>query len=171
MEASAIIRDIVAGAMIFGIEIPVELTMMLRAIMTIEGVGKEIQPDLDVLEVAKPILVKIVWQRYHPLKMGNELLRGAGRFGALARDLPFHLQDIIEDIRQGRLRIVAQDPARTRALDRLGKQIRAAIVSSSLLGAGVALMITDHSRFGLGLLIGSGVWMIFHLFFDGRTKK
>ena len=69
------VDHIVIGAVKFEIEIPTELTMMIRAMMTIEGVGKEIHPDLDVFGVAKPYLAKIVWQRYHPMKLGNDLVK------------------------------------------------------------------------------------------------
>lgn len=172
MEAAAIVRDIIVGAIKFKIEIPAELTMMVRAMMTIEGVGKEIHPDLDLFAVAKPYLARIIWQRYHPLKLGSELLSGAGRLGAMARDLPFQLQEILEDLRHGRLRLQTEDQKRARALERLGARLRAAVVSAALLGAGITLLVAgQESTLGWGLLAGSGAWMAAHLFCDWRSGK
>jgi ubiquinone biosynthesis protein len=172
VEFSAVVRDIVAGAMKFEIEIPVELTMMFRALMTIEGVGKEIDPELDVLGVAKPYLARIVWQRYHPARMGEELVKDAGRLAGLARGLPDQLNEIIEDTRQGRLQIRTVDEEAARATDRLGRRVRAALLCAALLGSGVALMVAGVQReLSWGLLAGAGVWLAGHLFCDWRSRS
>jgi ubiquinone biosynthesis protein len=174
LDAAAILRDIVLGAMKFEIEIPVELTMMIRAMMTMEGVGKEIYPDLDLFAVAKPYLTRTIWQRYHPLRLGEELLRGVSRLGGLARDLPFQLKDILEDLRQGRLKLQTRDPERARALDLLGRRIRASVVSVGLLGSGVTLLaVGQDSRIAWVLFGAAFVFFSTHLLLDlfGRRGK
>jgi ubiquinone biosynthesis protein len=170
MEAAGIIRDIVAGAIKFEIEIPVELTMMLRALMTIEGVGKEIHPELDVFGVARPYLTRIIWQRYHPLRLGAELARGASRLGGMARDLPFQLQEILEDLRRGRLTVRTEDRVAAAASDRLGRRVRAGLVSGALLGSGTALLLAGKlPALAWGLLAAAGVWLLVHLARDLRA--
>jgi len=171
IELSAVIRDIVAGAMKFELEIPVELTMMFRALMTIEGVGKEIDPELDVLEVAKPYLARIILQRYNPRRLGEDLLRDAGRLSSLARGLPDQLQEILEDTRQGRLQIRAVDPEGSRATERLGRRIRAALLSAALLGSAVALLIARvQPALAWTLLAAAAVWLAGHLIAEWRKR-
>jgi predicted unusual protein kinase regulating ubiquinone biosynthesis (AarF/ABC1/UbiB family) len=53
---AAMISDLVRGATKFGLEVPPDFLLVGKAIMTIEGVGKEIDPDLDVFGEAKPVL-------------------------------------------------------------------------------------------------------------------
>ncbi len=172
IQASAIVRDIVAGAIQFEIEIPVELTMMLRGLMTIEGVGKEINPELDLFGVAKPYLAKMILQRYHPLKIGGELMRGVERLSSVARDLPFQLQDILEDLRKGRLEVRAVDPSRSLALERLGKRIRTGLVSVGLLAAGVAVHLARPGDRLAWVLLGiAGFLFLGHLLLDRRAGK
>jgi ubiquinone biosynthesis protein len=172
VEFSAVIRDIVAGAMKFEIEIPVELTMMFRALMTIEGVGKEIDPELDVLAVARPHLARLIWQRYNPMRVGEDLLKNAGRLAGMARDLPEQLNEIIEDTRMGRLRIQAVDPETARATDRLGRRIRAGLICAALLGSAVALLIARvQPALAWSLLAGAGVWLVGHLFGELRSRR
>jgi ubiquinone biosynthesis protein len=172
VQASALVRDIVAGAIKFEIEIPSELTMMIRAMMTIEGVGKEIHPELDLFAVAQPYLTKLAMQRYHPLRIGAELLRGAGRLSNMARDLPFQLQDILEDLRQGRLQVRTADPARDKASERLGRRIRASIIAAALLGAGTALLVARlHPSLAWSLLIAAGAWTLGHLLLDWHSRR
>jgi ubiquinone biosynthesis protein len=49
---SALIRDIVGGAVKYGLEIPPEFLMLGRTLMTVEGVGKQLYPELDVYSEA-----------------------------------------------------------------------------------------------------------------------
>lgn len=172
IQASAIVRDIVVGAIQFEIEIPVELTMMLRGLMTIEGVGKEINPELDLFGVAKPYLAKMILQRYHPLKLGGELMRGVERLSSVARDLPFQLQDILEDLRKGRLEVRTTDPQKSLALERLGRRVRAGLVSVGLLAAGVAVYIgRPGERLSWYLLGAAALVFLLHLLLDRRAGR
>ncbi|MCC6748018.1 MAG: AarF/ABC1/UbiB kinase family protein [Deltaproteobacteria bacterium] len=172
MEGSALLRDLIVGAMKFDLEIPTELTMMTRAILTVEGVGKQLYPELDLFGVARPHLARIVWQRYHPMRLVGELGRGAGRLGTLARDLPMQLHELLEDLRHGRLRVRTVDPAAARATERLGRRLRAAIVSTALLGSGVALLVAGKEpALARGLLWAALAAFALHLIGDLRDGK
>jgi ubiquinone biosynthesis protein len=172
VELSAVIRDIVAGAMKFELEIPVELTMMFRALMTIEGVGKEIDPELDVLAVARPYLARLIWQRYNPVRVGEDLLKNAGRLAGLARELPGQLSEIIEDTRTGRLQVRTVDPETARAIERLGRRIRAGLICAALLGSAVALLVARvQPTLAWSLLSGAGLWLAGHLLCELRSNR
>lgn len=167
IEIAAVLRNIVLGAVRFELEIPAELTMLFRAIITIEGVGKEIYPRLDVLQVARPYLAAMVLRRYHPARLGQDLLRGTGRWAGIARDLPEQLRDIVDDLRRGDLTVHAVDPEAGRALERIGKRVRAALLSATLLACGVALLIADrHVYIGYGLMGAAGAWIGAHMLSD-----
>lgn len=172
IEAAAIFRDLIAGAMKFEIEIPSELTMLFRAIMTIEGVGKEIDPELDVLAVAKPYLAKMLLQRYHPTRVARELWRDVGRLSNVARELPAQLTHIIEDLQRGDLRIQTVDRQRARATERLGRRLRSTLLCVGAAGSGIALLVAGrHPSLATGLLIGAAVWLVGHLMADWRHQQ
>src|SRR5262249_19150656 len=79
LELSAMIRDLVQGAIKFDIEMPVEMMMVGKSLMTVEGIGKSIYPELDVFEEARPFLLKLIMSRYSPDKIGLKLLRVASK--------------------------------------------------------------------------------------------
>ena len=54
IELSGLIRDLVQGAMKYGLEIPTDFLLVGKALMTVEGIGKELDPDLDVFGEASP---------------------------------------------------------------------------------------------------------------------
>src|ERR1043165_2630280 len=54
IDLAAMISDLVGGATKYGLEIPPDFLLVGKALMTLEGVGKEIDPDLDVYSEARP---------------------------------------------------------------------------------------------------------------------
>ena len=59
-----------------------------KALMTIEGVGKEIYPELDVFEEMKPYFMRLMWARYSPERLTQDLVRTLTRISGAATDLP-----------------------------------------------------------------------------------
>ncbi len=168
MELAALIRDLVQGAMKFEIEMPTEIVMVGKALMTVEGIGKEIYPDLDVFAEARPFFLKLLKQRYSPQRIGQELLKGITKLGSAAQDLPGQVQEILEDLRSGRLRVEATDPNLVRASDRLGRRIFSAVVFAALVWAGTTLELAGRHGVATGLFIAAGALIALHWFKDSR---
>jgi ubiquinone biosynthesis protein len=163
MEVAALVRDLVQGAVKFEIEMPVEMLMVGKALMTVEGIGKSIYPDLDVFAEARPFFLKLVWQRYSPEKVGLKLLRAASRLSGAATDLPLLLQEVLDDLRRGHIRVQAEDPGLGRAAERLGRRIALGLMGAALVGGGTALYLGGHVRlgavfFGLSGVCALGAW-------------
>ncbi|HTM23320.1 MAG TPA: AarF/UbiB family protein, partial [Kofleriaceae bacterium] len=71
IEVSALIRDLVQGAIKYEIDMPVEMLMVGKALMTVEGIGKEIHPGLDVWTELRPYFLKLLRDRYSPERLGR----------------------------------------------------------------------------------------------------
>jgi ubiquinone biosynthesis protein len=56
---------------------PVELVLMVKAIVTFEGVGQILNPGFDVVEVSKVHIGRIFARQFSPLRIAREGLRGA----------------------------------------------------------------------------------------------
>jgi len=148
IQLSAMIKDLVDGAVKFGLEIPNDFLMVGKALMTIEGIGKELDPDLDVFNEAKPYFIGLLQKRYSPEQIGNELLRGVERFAGVAHDVPFHLQEVLDDLRMGRLQIQTVETQAAPTLDRLGRRIFSGMTVASLnVAAGLATI--SHFKYNL----------------------
>jgi ubiquinone biosynthesis protein len=150
IELAALVRDLVEGAVRFGIEMPTDFMMVGKALMTIEGIGKELDPDLDVFGEAQPYFVELLKKRYSPEELGNELLRGAERFAGLAHDVPFHLREVLDDLRMGRLQIQTVENSIDPAYDRLGRRIFSGMIVASL-NVSAALVLLSTWRFRIWL--------------------
>jgi len=171
IDLSAMIRDLVQGAMKYGLEIPTDFMMVGKALMTIEGIGKQLDPDLDVFGEAQPYFVKLLRQRYSPQRIGNDLLRGVEQLSRAGYDVPLQAREVLEDLRLGRLELRTADPMLPISADRLGRRLfSGVVVGSSTIGGALALA---HDRtIGLILFVVAGAVLLMHIVLDrGRTPK
>ncbi len=172
IELSGLIRDLVQGAMKYGIEIPPDFMMVGKSLMTIEGIGKELDPDLDVFGEASPYFYDLMKKRYSPERIGNELIRGVEQLSRAGYDVPIQLREVLDDLRMGRLVVRTTDPAAELAVDRLGRRLFAGLVSAALLGSGAALLREDdRSTLGIALLVTAAVFAVGHVLLDRRRFK
>jgi ubiquinone biosynthesis protein len=136
IELSDLIADLAQGALKFGVEVPTDFLLVGKALMTMEGVGKALEPNLDVFEEAKPLFMDLVKKRYSPERLGNELLRRLERLSGTTSNLPEQLREVMDDLRFGRLTIRTSDADAGSASDRLGRRIYSGMVASSLILSG-----------------------------------
>lgn len=174
VELSSMIRDIVGAALKYGIEIPTDFLMMSKSLMTVEGVGKEIDPDFDVYEESKPLFTEILKKRYSPERIGAQLLRRIERLGGVGYKVPQQLEEVLDDLRLGRLRVNTQDTLHVAAVERHGRRLFTAVVSAALLIAGAWLTSAEIVYAGYGLLAAALLLLSWHtwreLFYDLRRR-
>jgi len=140
--------------------------MMAKALMTIEGVGKEIYPDLDVVSECRPFFTQLVQDRFSPKRLTESFLRSLSRFSSTASTLPYQLQDVLEDLRRGSLNLKTSDPDFKPSLDRLGRRIFTSVVFVGLLGSGTALFLNEHPYLGVTAWFFAGSLFFWHVVFD-----
>lgn len=164
IEVSLLIRDIVSGAIKYGLEIPPEFLMLGRTLMTIEGVGKEIYPDLDVFSELQPYFLRLMRQRYSPERISSDLLRNLGQLRTTAGHMPQKLDELLDDLRRGTLLVNTRDPDIPRVTDLLGRRIFSGLTIVALVGGGSFLVTQARGEVAGYVLLGAaGVWLLGHL--------
>jgi ubiquinone biosynthesis protein len=163
IQLSAMIRDLVNGAVKYGLEIPPEFLMLGRTLMTIEGVGKEIYPELDVFEECKPFFARMVARRYSPERLSSEALRAVARISGPATAIPSKLDDALDDLLRGNLALKTHDPTLAPASDLLGRRFFSGLIVAALIG-GACLLLANSANLVLGyVMLGvAAVWVIGH---------
>jgi ubiquinone biosynthesis protein len=162
IEISALIRDLAQGAMKYGVEVPTDLLLVGKTLMTVEGVGKALDPDLDVFQEGKPLFLDIVKKRYSPERLGNELLRRLERLSGATSNLPEQISDVLDDLRFGRLTVRTSDADGGSASDRLGRRIYTGMVGSSLILAGAWALSSNQLYPSVALFASAGLLLFGH---------
>jgi ubiquinone biosynthesis protein len=164
INLSAMIGDLVYGATKYGLEIPSDFMLVGKALMTVEGVGKEIDPELDVYGEARPYFLDLLKKRYSPERLGMDLYRGVERLSSAAYELPPLTREILDDLRLGRLTVVVSDPGRSPAADRLGARIFAGLIVVAFVMSGSWLVAAGSQELlGIVLIVIGGLAMLTHL--------
>lgn len=167
IDLSAMIRDLVQGAMKYGLEIPTDFMLVGKALMTIEGIGKELDPDLDVFGEAQPYFVRLLKARYSPQRLGNELIRGVEQLSRAGYDVPLQAREVLEDLRLGRLSVRIAEASLAPATDRLGRRLFSGLVVASSTIAG-ALTFGHERTLGAALFAVAATILVFHVALDLR---
>ncbi|MEA2748551.1 MAG: ubiquinone biosynthesis protein [Myxococcales bacterium] len=170
IDLSAMLRDLVQGAMKYGIEIPTDFLLVGKALMTLEGIGKQLDPDLDVFGEAQPYFVSIMKKRYSPQRLGNELIRGVEQLSRAGYDVPLQAREILEDLRLGRLIVKTADPGLPIAADRLGRRLFSGVIIASMILGG-ALVMPQQLVTGVVLFGVAGSLLVLHVLRDRRLGR
>jgi ubiquinone biosynthesis protein len=157
---SDLIRDLANASLRYGMETPSELVMVGKAVMTVEGIARQIYPALDVVEEMRPYFTDIVGYRYSPERLTTDMLHIAARFANAATEFPARADDILEDLRQGRMSIDVRQTSLMRATERLGRRIFSGLVVASLIATGGLLLAHDHPGYGNALFAIAAVWTV-----------
>ncbi|MEO8634715.1 MAG: AarF/UbiB family protein [Gemmatimonadales bacterium] len=72
-----LILDSLSRGAQYGMYFPVELVLMVKALVTFEGVGHVLLPGFDVAEVSKRHIRSLFIQQFSPLRLLTEGMRGA----------------------------------------------------------------------------------------------
>jgi ubiquinone biosynthesis protein len=127
----------------FKLDIQPQLIMLQKTLLNIEGLGRELYPDLDVMATSKPELERILREKHgfdHAAKDLRERLPG---WLSQAPDMPGLLYDYLKQATEGNLvsRVDPRDLARFRAGEsELNRRKIQAISGSSLFFSGALLI-------------------------------
>ena len=79
----------------FQVEIQPQLVLLQKTLLNIEGLGRQLDPDLDLWSTAKPFLEKWMLEQLGPQRMWRELRAEAPHYAKILPDLPRLLHDFL----------------------------------------------------------------------------
>lgn len=131
---------------------PATFTFVMRAFSTLEGVGKGLDPEFNFMEAAKPFAMKLMNNGTPSETRGlfNELGRQAAQVSSTALGLPRRIEDTIEKLERGDIRV------RTRSIesDRILRR-----VANINLATNYSIVLGSFTLTAALLLINEFVWL------------
>ncbi|MEZ0309143.1 MAG: ubiquinone biosynthesis regulatory protein kinase UbiB [Ramlibacter sp.] len=80
----------------FNVEIQPQLVLLQKTLLNIEGLGRQLDPDLDLWSTAKPFLERWMLEQVGPQKLIEELRDQAPRYAKMLPDLPRLVHDFLK---------------------------------------------------------------------------
>jgi ubiquinone biosynthesis protein len=81
----------------FNVEIQPQLVLLQKTLLNIEGLGRQLDPELDLWDTARPFLERWMLEQVGPQKLLKELRDQAPRYAKMLPDLPRLLHDYLQD--------------------------------------------------------------------------
>ena len=147
IEFGQYLQEVVEGALRHNLSVPPNYTMFFKAIMTVEGIGKQVSPDLDLISVCKPYAESLVAERYGPERLMKEATRTAMELSTVLHRMPASLGALLRMVETGHVPVVIEEKDAKRKSVEADRRINRLIIG----GMGV-------SFFTLGGVLGTGVF-------------
>ena len=88
----------------FNVEIQPQLVLLQKTLLNIEGLGRQLDPDLDLWKTAKPFLVKWMNEQVGPKALWRNLKNEAPDWAQIIPSLPRKISALIDENRQQEMR-------------------------------------------------------------------
>jgi len=139
---SAISDDLFEVAYAQPFRFPAAFTFVLRALSTLEGLGKGLDPDFNFMEVAKPFATDLMGNNDGGLvsSIFGELGKQAAQAGNTAFNLPRRLDETIIKLERGEIKLRVKSQETDRLLRRISGVGTSAIYA--IIGIGLILVAT-----------------------------
>ena len=122
-SVTAIGDDLYAIAYDQPFRFPATFTFVMRAFSTLEGVGKGLDPDFSFMEAAKPFATQLMASGNSPNSttdtLFGEIGRQAAQMGSTAFGLPRRLEDTLDKLDRGDIRVRVRSIETDRILRRV----------------------------------------------------
>lgn len=133
--------------------IPSEISILGKAILTLEGLIAKLDPELSIMKAVEPFGRKLMRERYHPKNLLDNSWKDVIENIEILTNLPKDMKAIMTTIRKGKLQLdinVQQLQVFLRRLDRISNRLSFSII------------LLSFSILMVGLIIGSAI--------DGRAN-
>ncbi len=136
MHAGSLLTEMTDLAMRYRIRIPADCAILAKAAVTLEGVVRDLRPQLPIQETIEPFAKRLLWNQYGPEALGRAAKQSAfGLIGAL-QDMPLQLNQIVSDLESGRLTVrVHHDELNklSRTLNDFGSKVVMGLIACGLI--------------------------------------
>ncbi|MEJ2719358.1 MAG: AarF/UbiB family protein [Deltaproteobacteria bacterium] len=181
LRIKSIIEDINRLIRKFQIQVPSNFLLVGKALVTLDGVGRTLDPEFDAVEVAGPFIREMVMTSYGPSFIGRKLVQSSYDLLRLIRELPSDLRELTRAMRDNQLKVVVEHRGlhdAFREFNEASKNIALSIViaaavlaSSVIVHSGVEPRLLGIPILGLGgFAIASffSLWLVISIVLKGK---
>jgi ubiquinone biosynthesis protein len=88
-----------------GLVLPADLSLLFRVMLQLQGLGRALDTEVRVTELLEPYMKKLLAERFDPRRAARHAGRTFRGWDRLASSLPGDIEDIVQQVRAGRLSI------------------------------------------------------------------
>ncbi len=183
-DTSGFAGEFADAATKFRIKLAPEYAILIKAAATVEGILRGLDPKVDLLGIARPILEQVMARRFDPQRLLRDFAGEMGGLTTMARGLPAQIDQILHDAQTGNMQVRAVTPELDllpAMLHRATSRMALALFAATTTIAAALLAPSSANETGslfacllLGLGCATPAWVIvlvWHFFGSGKPMK
>jgi ubiquinone biosynthesis protein len=184
IRIGVLIRQFAAIVRQHSIVLPPDLTLMFKALITLEGLGRQYDPEFRITEHLTPMLQRALRERYQPAEVIRRGRSAVGNFFNVVGSVPRDFARLLREARRGKTRIdldLKRLDSFGRQLDRTLDRTTVGILTASLVIGSSIIMTVEQgpTLFGISVLHAIGflgyaiaffnsMWIIYGIWRSGK---
>jgi len=142
----------------YGIRMPSDLFLLTKAVTTIEGIGRQLSPEFDVMSHIQPFVRKQARTRANVRRLTNDFYLFLLDIQSLLKELPSETRELITLLKRGEIRLKFEHrglEGLIRSNDQISNRVVFAIVLASLIiGSSLMTLSKISPKWGEVPIIG-----------------
>lgn len=125
------------------IKLPSQFTILGKAIITLEGCVKQLNPDFSLSDVTSQFIKEIASHRLNPKRLTGELLDYTEDIFLTIKDLPLLFKRLIKKIERNEMALIIEQPAihdLNKEIDRFSGRMMISMMTSAILIASAIVL-------------------------------
>jgi len=181
LRLSVMLSDLLATLREHGLALPPDLVLMMKAFITLEGLGRQLDPDFDMAGTAQPYLERVLLARYSLAALTKRGKRTVAAAMNLLSSLPKDLSELLRAARSGKLQVrldVLSLKELGQRIDRAASRLALSIIIAALIIGSANVMTIEREPVLPGLpsigLLGfiaaviGGIWILISIWRSGK---
>ncbi len=181
IEVGKLLQQLIELASRHKLRIPADLFLMMKALATVEGVGRLLYPEFDMIAQAAPFIEKVKMNRFSPKRIADDIAVLASDSIAFVQQFPKDLLEITRLIRQKKLSVKFEHQGLYDLLathDQISNRLSFAIIIAALIIGSAIIILSKIPPYIFGIsLIGiigflaaaiMGIWLLIAILKKGR---
>lgn len=161
--------------------LPPDLSMLFKVFITLEGLGRQLDPDFDMVDTATPFLKRAVFARFTPEAIAKRGMQNLSNMMDILGSLPQDIRRLLRAAKRGALQVnvdITRLEKFGRQLDKSASRITVGLITASLIVGSSIVMTVSGGPTLMGLpLFGflgfvaagfGGIWILLSIYRGGR---
>jgi len=173
LDLTAVINDLLSMLRRHDLVLPLEMAQTFKVFITLEGLGRRLDPDFNLVAESAPVVKRAFARFYSPAALAKRSQRSVIEAVKLLTRLPREFRDTLQAMARGTMQVhidVSQLERLTDRLDKVASRVTVGLITSALIIGSAIVMTVDEGPQFMGLpLVGAvgffaagigGVWIL-----------
>lgn len=181
IEVGRMLLEFIEIITTYHIKFQPDLMLLAKTLISVEGMGRELDPHFDMIEHLRPFIEKALMEKVSPRHLAGEISEHFLSLIHLARNLPRDLKELINRVSRNKFKIDLEHRGLDRFINELDKSINrlssSLIIAALIVGSSI-VMQTDKGPLLLGFPVFAflgysiagfiGLWWVVAIIRSGR---